>query len=136
MKEPSKEVKQKYLELQLLQHQMQQVQQQVQALEQQAGEMDVVQQALDDFAQAKPGSPAIVTLTPGLFVKAKLEETGYVLLNVGGGAVVQKTVPEAKKVIAEQAAELRKLQQELAGQLRKFADNAGKVQDELRALLK
>lgn len=136
MKDMPKEVKEKYMELQMMQHQAQQVQQQVQALESQAGEMDIVQQALDDFAQSKAGSPAIVTLTPGLFVKAKLEETDKVLLNVGGGAVVQKTIPEAKKVIAEQATELRKLQEELSAQLQKLAANAEKVQSELRALIK
>ncbi len=136
MKDLPKEVKEKYMELQMMQHQAQQVQQQVQALEQQAGEMDIVQQALDDFAVAKAGSPAIVTLTPGLFVKAKLEETDKVLLNVGGGAVVQKSVPEAKKVIAEQTTELRKLQEELGAQLQKLAANAEKVQAELRTLIK
>jgi prefoldin alpha subunit len=136
MKDLPKEVKEKYMELQMMQNQARQVQQQVQALESQAGEMDIVQQALDDFAQSKTGSPAIVTLTPGLFVKAKLEETDKVLLNVGGGAVVQKTIPEAKKVIAEQATELRKLQEELSTQLQKLAVNAEKVQNELRALIK
>jgi len=135
MNEPSEEVRQKYLEFQMMQHQIQQIQQQVQALEQQAGEMDIVQQALDDFAMSKVGSPAVVTLTPGLFVKAKLEETDKVLLNVGGGAVVQKTVPEAKKVIAAQSTELRKLQEELAEQLQKLASNAGKAQEELRKLI-
>jgi prefoldin alpha subunit len=135
MNEPSKEVKQKYMELQMMQHQAQQIQQQVQALEQQADEMDIVQQALDEFAVAKAGSPAIVTLTPGLFVKAKLEETDSVLLNVGGGAVVQKSIPDAKKVIAEQSTELHKLQEELSAQLQKLAANAEKVQDELRKLI-
>ncbi len=135
MTDMPKEVKQKYMELQMMQHQMQQVQQQVQALEQQAGEMDIVQQALDEFAQSKAGSPAIVTLTPGLFVKAKLEETDSVLLNVGGGAVVQKSIPEAKKVISAQSTELRKLQEELAEQMQKITENAGKVQEELRKLI-
>jgi len=104
-------------------------------LEQQAGEMDIVQLALDDFAMSKAGSPAVVTLTPGLFVKAKLDETDKVLLNVGGGAVVEKTIPEAKKVIATQSTELRKLQEELAEQLQKLASTAEKAQDELRKLI-
>jgi prefoldin alpha subunit len=135
VKEPPKEVKQKYLELQLIQRQVQQVQQQTQALEAQAGEMDVVLQALDEFSMAKPGSDSFVTLTPGLFVKAKLEQTDAVLLNVGGGAVVQKSIPDAKKIVASQTVELRKLQQELAEQLQKLAERAEKLQEELRKLI-
>jgi len=135
MNEPSKEVQQKYMELQMMQHQVQQVQQQVEALEAQAGEMDAVLEILDDFSFAKPGSESFVTLTPGLFVKARIEETDKVLLNVGGGAVVQKSVPEAKQVIAVQAGELRKLQEELATQLQKLAVSAQSAQEELRKLL-
>lgn len=136
MNELAPEVRQKYMELQLLQHQLQQVQQQVQALESQSGEMDDVVQVLDDFAVTKPGSESFVTLTPGLFVKAKIAETDKVLLNVGAGAVVEKSIPDAKKVIAAQAVELRKLQQELSEQLQKLAGNAQKVQAELRNLIK
>jgi len=134
-KEPPKEVKQRYLEMQLLQHQAKQIQSQIEALDAQANEMDAVQQALDEFSISKSGSDAFVTLTPGLFVKAKLEQTDSVLLNVGGGAVVQKSVPDAKKIIAGQNVELRKLQQELAEQLEKLTARAEKLQEELRILL-
>ncbi len=57
------------------------------------------------------------------------------MLNVGGGAVVQKSIPEAKQVIAVQAGELRKLQEELATQLQKLAVSAQSAQEELRKLL-
>ena len=129
-------VKEKYMELQMLQHQMQQVQQQVRALDAQAGEMDLVQQVLEDFSHTKAGSDAFVTLTPGLFVKAKVEKTDSVLLNVGGGAVVEKNIPDAKKIIVQQAVELRGLQEELSGQMRKLAGKAESVQEELRKLIK
>lgn len=136
MSEPPKEFKQKYMELQILQHQMQQVQQQSRALEAQAGEMDVVLEALDEFSKSKADSAAFVTLTPGLLVKAKIVETDKVLLNVGGGAVVEKSIPDAKNVIAGQVSELRTLQEELTDQLKKFSEKAKKVQEELRVLLK
>lgn len=136
MKEPSKEVREKYLELQFLQNQLMQVQKQLQALDAQANEMDAVVQVLDDFSRSKPGSDMFATLTPGLYVKAKLVANDSVLLNVGGGAVVQKSIPDAKKVVAEQGVELRKLQDELAGQMQKLAEQAEKVQEELRKLIK
>ncbi len=136
MKEIPKDVQNKYMELQMLQHQLQQVQKQIQALEAQAEEMDVVQQALVDFSAAKTGSDMFVTLTPGLFIKAKLEQNDAVLLNVGGGAAVQKSIPEAEQIVAGQAIELRKLQEELADQMQKLAKHAETVQEELRTLIK
>lgn len=135
MNEPPKEFKDKYMEFQMLQRQVQQVQQQIQALDSQAGEMDFVMDALDDFSKSKPGD-GFVTLTPGLFVKAKIVETDKVLLNVGAGAVVEKSIPEAKSVIAVQTSELRKLQEELSGQMTKLVERAQHIQEELRTLLK
>src|SRR3989344_4307743 len=131
-----KEVQEKYMELQLLQRQLQAVHGQIEALESQANEMDIVHAALDDFSQTKKGSDMFVTLTPGLFVKAKLEENESVVLNVGGGAMVQKSIPQAKEIVANQGGELRKLQEEMAGQLKKIEEHVLKLQDELSVLVK
>jgi len=129
------EVQEKFMQFQMMQQQMQQVQKQLQALDAQAGEMDLVQQAIEDFSGAQKNSELFVTLTPGIFVKAKLEKTDSVLLNVGGGAVVEKTIPDAKRILADQTVELRKLQGELAEQLEKLGVEAQKAQEELRKLI-
>lgn len=130
-----KEVQEKYLELQLLQRQLQAVHQQIEALETQANEMGIVHAVLDDFSRAKKGNDMFVTLTPGLFVKAKLEENENVVLNVGSGAMVQKSIPQAKELVANQGTELRKLQEELAEQMKSLQERAEKTQEELRKLV-
>ena len=133
--EQQKELQKKYMELQMVDHQVKQIDQQVQALEAQAGELDFVQIALDDFTSSKPGSETFITLTPGIMARAKLEKTDTVLMNVGSGVVVQKTIPEAKKVLSCQVVEMRKLQQELASQMDKLTKHAEKVQEELKKLI-
>lgn len=130
-----KEMQKKYMELQMIDHQMKQIQQQTQALEDQAAEMDAVQLALEDFSKSKPGSELLVTVTPGIFAKAKLEKSDNVLLSVGSGVVVQKSIPDAKKVLASQAVEMRKLQDELSAQVDKLSKHAEKVQEELKKLI-
>lgn len=135
-KEVSDEMRKKYMELQMMQHQLQQLQQQISALDSQSAEMDMVQQALTEFEQVKQGTESFVTLTPGIFVKAKIERTDAVVLNVGSGAMVEKSIPDAKTVVAQQAVELRKLQEELTEQLQKIAAKAESTQEELRDLVK
>ncbi|RMD58322.1 prefoldin subunit alpha [Candidatus Woesearchaeota archaeon] len=131
----NEKVRSKYLELQALQHQLSQVQKQIEALGSQAGEMDVVAKALDEFKKVEAGSELFVTLTPGVFVRARIEDTGSVLLNVGGGAVVKKSVEDGKNIIVEQSKELRNLQKELSDQLEKLAERAQSVQGELQELV-
>jgi prefoldin alpha subunit len=130
-----KEMQKKYMELQMVDHQMKQIQQQVEALEAQSAELDMVQAALDDFSKSKNDSELFVTVTPGIFAKAKLEKNDSVLLSVGSGVVVQKNIPDAKKVLAGQVVEMRKLQEELSGQLDKLSKHAEKVQEELKKLI-
>src|SRR3989338_10462685 len=109
-------IQKKYVELQLVAHQLEQVKNQVAALDVQSNEMGLVGIALDDFSKAKRGSNMFVTLTPGLFVKAELVEENSVLLNVGAGAMVQKTISEAKELVVDQERELKKLHDELSVQ--------------------
>jgi prefoldin alpha subunit len=132
----NEQLQHKYMEFQMLQQQLQQVAQQMHALDSQANEMDLVEQALEDFSKSKEESEAFVTLTPGLFVKAKITNTEKVLLNVGSGAVVEKTIPAAKEVIKEQGTELRKLKEELNEQMAKLNEHAEKLQGELQSLVK
>src|SRR3989338_6814386 len=131
-----KEVQEKYVEFQMLQAQMQAVHKQMEALAEQAHEMDIVESAIDEFSRSKKGNDMFVTLTPGLFVKAKLEENESVVLNVGGGAMVQKSIPQAKEIVANQCGELRKLEAEMAGQLKKLELRTLELQKELQALVK
>lgn len=133
--EKQKQMQQKYMELQMVDRQMRQIQQQIQALDNQIGELDAVQHALEEFKASKEGSDLFVTLTPGIFVKAKLEKNDAVLMNVGGGAVVQKNIPDAKGVLGEQVAEMRKVGKELAEQMEKLGETATKLQEELRKMI-
>lgn len=126
------ELQKKYLELQMIQQQMMQVQRQSQEILSQVEEMGFVKTALDDFLNAKKGDEMFVTLTPGILVKAKLEQENEVLLNVGGGAVVQKSVPDAKRVISEQESELKKINAELSEQLDKLVTRAREIQSGLK----
>ena len=130
-----KQTQQKYLELQLLDHQMSQAQKQIQMLENQVAELDIVQQSLDSFATMKPGSESFVTLTPGIFAKSELKDVKHVVVNIGAGVAVQKTIPETKMILATQSAEMRKLQEELTAQLEKLAEKAEQVEAELKKII-
>ena len=133
--EKTREIQQKYVELQMLDQQMKQVQNQIQALEIQTAELDLVQKSLDEFSSVKPGSDSFVTVTPGIFAKAEIKDSEKVFLNIGAGAVVEKTIPEAKKIIVDQITEMRKLQEDLTTQLDNLASKAAKVEAELKKLV-
>lgn len=133
--EQIKKVQQKYLELQLLDHQMKQVQKQVEAIERQAMELEEVQQNLDALSTSKPGSDMWVPISSGIFLKARLEDTQHLAVNVGSNTVVRKDIPATKALLAAQATDMRRFQAELVEQFERMAARAAAVQAELQDVL-
>jgi prefoldin alpha subunit len=133
--EQHKKLQEKYLELQLVDQQMKQLQKQVEAVEKQVGEIEEVNQSLDELAKSKTGSEMWVPISNGIFLKAKLEDNQKLGVNVGGNTVVTKDIPSTKKMLEEQAVEMRKFQEEMVGQFQKMAERAAELQSELQDLV-
>jgi len=132
--EKEKIIQQKYAELYQLDMNMRQLQQQIEAINQQSLELEAVTQSLDELKSVEKGSETNCMLTPGIFVKAKILDTEKVLLNVGGGTIVEKTIEQAKEILQSQSLELKALQDELTKKLDDFADKAKKLQEEFQKL--
>ena len=127
-------IQQRYAELYQIDMNIRQVQQQVEAINQQLLELEAVMQSLDELQKIDKNAEATCMFTPGIFVKAKITDTEKVLLNVGGGTIVEKTVDQAKDILQSQNAELRTLQDELTFKLDELTDNAKKLQEEFQKL--
>ncbi len=132
--EQVKNLQQKYLELQLLDQQMKQVQKQVAAIERQAAEVEEVQKSLDELSASRQGSEMFVPISNGIFLKARLEDNKSLAVNVGGSTVVKKDIPSTKAMLAEQAADMRRFQEEMVEQFQKMAERAAELQAELQDL--
>lgn len=127
------EKKQKYVEFKSLEQQVQQLQEQSQILQQQIAELMQIANALDEFSTAKKDAPMFVALGSGIYAQAELKETQHVLLTVGAGVAVKKTIPEAKKTIEKQVKELQDIFQTVHEQMDRSLVRAQELQRELTA---
>lgn len=132
--ENQKIIQQKYAELYQIDMNLRHVQQQLESISQQIVELDAIIQSLDELAKAEEGSEANCMLTPGIFVKAKILDTKNVLLNVGGGTIVEKTIDQAKEILSSQTLELRALQDDLSIKFEEYSDKANVLQEEFKSL--
>ena len=113
---------------------MKQVQKQVAAIERQAAEVEEVQKSLDELSASRQGSEMFVPISNGIFLKARLEDNKSLAVNVGGSTVVKKDIPSTKAMLAEQAADMRRFQEEMVEQFQKMAERAAELQAELQDL--
>jgi prefoldin alpha subunit len=130
------EATKKYLEMQMLGQKMQQVQEQLQQLEQQVESVNDTSQSLDELSTVAQGTEILVPVANGIFIKAIVKDTQELLVNVGSHVNVSKSIPDVKRLMTQQSDEIRKLQEQLAAQLKEMAESAQIAESELHALMK
>ncbi|MCX8146912.1 MAG: prefoldin subunit alpha [Candidatus Woesearchaeota archaeon] len=126
------EIRAKFLELQIIDQQVRQIQKQIEAIESQLTELDAVSESLDNFNNLKPGVEALVPLASGIYAKAEIKENKRLIINIGSGVAVEKTIPEIKKIIAEQIGDITKARDEILAQLQQFVAKAERLQNEIK----
>jgi len=109
-------MQQSYMELQMMAQQLKQLQQQIQQIDSQVEELTLTEMALDEMPKAKEGSEMLAPLASGIFIKTKMDKNDSVVLNVGGGTAVEKSVKEAKDLVETQKREIMKLREQMAQQ--------------------
>jgi prefoldin alpha subunit len=111
--EDEKKMQEKALKIQLLEQQMIAVQKQLQQLEEQLDELDTTKQSLDDIKKSKKGTEMLSMVSPGIFFRTSLVNNEEVIINVGGNVTVRKKIDGARKMIEEQAEEIKNIQAQL-----------------------
>lgn len=133
-KKQQEELQQKYLELQLLGNQIKQLQKQMQATEEQIIELRTVAEGLSELNNAEKGSEMLAPISEGIFVKAALEDTKELIVNVGSDVCVKKTAQEVEDMLKVRLDNLKKHRKDLMGHLEKMAELAGALEEEFAKL--
>ncbi|MCX6706922.1 MAG: prefoldin subunit alpha [Candidatus Woesearchaeota archaeon] len=132
----NKDLQSKYVELQLLDQQIKQAQKQIELVENQVTELEAINQSLQEFSTTSAGTEILMPLSGGVFAKAELKDNKNLIVNVGAGTAVTKSVPDTEKLVTNQMNELLKVRDELLFQLQQHVNKAQNIQQELERLSK
>ena len=120
-----KEQQQLAIQFQMFEQQMQNIQQQLQAVEQAIVDMGRLNLVLDEL-KGGVGKEIVAPIGKGIFAKANLSSE-ELLVDIGEGNIIQKTIPQTKELIQEQIKklehareELNKAMEEINGELEKI----------------
>ena len=128
------EIQQKMALYQLLTQRIDQLGEQASAMEQKLMEIEATKQALDDLKKAKPEEEVLIPLGSGCYTQGKTGPSS-ILLEMGAGIMVSKTLEEAKKAVEEKGAEAEKLSDMLQEELRDIISRMNQLGPELQAFL-
>ena len=103
-KEGDQQLQQAYMQLQMIGQQLQSLDEQSNAINVQTAELQKLKEGIGELANVKAGAKTFSQVGPGVFVKSQIADTSEVLVNVGSGVFVGKTVPAAQSTIDKQIA--------------------------------
>ena len=96
-------------------------------------ELNFAQMTLEGVEKETPEAPLFVPIGGGSFVKAKLESSEKVIVGMGAGVSIEKTMAEAKATLQNRIGEMGKtrvsLQQQLVQVVNRMQENRGKLEE-------
>ena len=97
-------------------------------------ELNVARMTLEGVEKESPEAPLFVPIGGGSFVKAKLESSDKVIVGMGAGVSIEKTVAEAKTTVQNRIGEMEKTMTSLRQQLIQVVNRMQENRDKLEEL--
>jgi prefoldin alpha subunit len=96
-------------------------------------ELNVARMTLEGVEKENPEAPLFVPIGGGSFVKAKLESSDKVIVGMGAGVSIEKTIIEAKTTVQTRIGEMEKtmtsLRQQLVQVVNRMQENRDKLEE-------
>lgn len=97
-------------------------------------ELNVAKMTLEGVEKESPEAPLFVPIGGGSFVKAKLENSDKVIVGMGAGVSIEKTIGEAKTTVQSRISEMEKTMMSLRQQLVQVVNRMQENRDRLEEL--
>jgi prefoldin alpha subunit len=97
-------------------------------------ELVVASMTLEGLEKEKTDAPLFVPIGGGSYIEAKLGSEDKVVVSIGAGVAVERTLKEAKDTVSSRIAELEKTRNTLEQQLRQVIDKIQENRAQLQEL--
>jgi len=132
----SEKMEQKYVMLQMIDAQIKELEKEISAIEQRAFDIASLKSSLRAFGETKQGSKSFSSLGLGIYCESEVKNTKEVLVNVGSGVIVKKSVADAEEMLAKQMSQIDSVALQLTQNLTSMATRAQEIEKEMQELAK
>ena len=87
--------KDKYNEYQMLMQQLQQLEQNSEIIEKHVSDLNSLKENLGNVSKVKTNTESLLPIGNGIFLRGELKDSSSVVMNVGAGVLLEKSVKEA-----------------------------------------
>jgi len=122
-------------ELNMYKSQADLLQQQVEAIQASLAEVGILESTLDDI-KGKKSLEAMVPVGAGSFMNAEIKKTDEIIMSVGAGVAIKKSVEEAKETLAFQKEELNDSLDKMMSNLQKISQIVAQLSPQAEELMR
>lgn len=115
-------------------NQSEMLQQQVDAIQGSIAEIEILESTLEDVKD-KDSLETLVPVGAGSFMNAEIKKTDEIIMSVGAGVAISKTVDEAKETVASQKEELKESLDKMLENLQKISQVVAQLSPQAEALM-
>ena len=134
-KNQEEELRKLSVELQLLEQTAQSLQQIINMMAAAITDLTYANMALDGIKTEKEKAELLVPIGGNSFIKVKLANTDKVIVGMGAGVSIEKTIPEAKTIVNDRLTELQKTMNSAQQQLSQIVDRINMGRKRLETML-
>jgi prefoldin alpha subunit len=121
-------------QLNIYKSQSEMLQQQVEAVQGSIAEIEILESTLKDVKD-KNSLETLVPVGAGSFMNAEIKKTDEIIMSVGAGVAISKTVDEAKETMASQKEELKESLDKMLNNLQKISQIVAQLSPQAEALM-
>lgn len=130
--EMTKEQQEKLLIYQLLQARLEELKKHSSLLEQNFLEIENSVAGLDTLKKTKQESDVLMPFGSGIYTPSVLKPVKKILVDIGAGVVMEKSVPEAEELLKERREEIGKVITNIQKEASQIVDRMGTIANELQ----
>lgn len=135
MSKEEEELNKLSLELQLLEQTAETLQQRIGMISAAITDLKYANMALEGMEKEKDDAELLVPIGSSSYIKVKLANSETVIVGMGAGVSVEKTLPEAKTIVKERLDELQKTMNSAQQQFAQVAQRINTSRSRLQSLL-
>lgn len=125
-----------FVELQVLRGNANTLQSRVNLINAVLSELEVANASLGGLKGSKRGTPLLLPIGGGSYVKAKLEDAEKVIVGIGAGVTSEKTFDKAQESIGVRMAEIQKSKVVLQQRLNEVAGQISETENKINEIAK
>ena len=126
---PDEELQKQYYELKSIDEHIKKLDKELTVVENKLSELDTIKGFVNDISVMSE-KDALIPLTDGIFVKAKLSEQGEFIVNIGSNICVPKSTAETIALLDSQTTELTKYRDQIIAKMGALDEMARGIETE------